>query len=350
MKNVLTSGGGKNSVAPAPLLTKNDMQILTESKSRELIKNQPFVEIASQFTTADWDGKPLQEDMVYHLNKMGGLKVAIIRDNRRTFKRSMKMFKACKGNGMTTPAILVTAKIVHDWGLSIVDPTSGKELSEDELKDYYCVMEGHARLDAWVLSILYASQYGEAPFDYLFVFKEYASPEDFGRAYVSTNSDMTRTTGKDRLNIAANRSKDPLVTSYLSKIKSDLTIPKASLFWTYGRELTKEEISKLIYSEFDAPKFDEALTDALSLCYNIFKEKFAAEGAEKIYRGVSAAQWCADRIGTADDKVGTAIAISDKVKIMTNDVYTAILTASTNRKKHITRDQVIKLQLDKMMK
>jgi hypothetical protein len=136
----------------------------------------------------------------------------------------------------------------------------------------------------------------------------------------------------------------------LGKIKNDQVISKGSYFWTFGREATVAEVSKLIYGEADAPTFDKDITDALALCYESFKEKFGSEGAEKIYRGVSAAQWCADRISKADDKGGTALVICDKVKAMSDEVYTKIITASTNKKKHETRDQVIKKQLDIMMK
>ena len=34
---------------------------------------------------------------------------------------------------------------------------------------------------------------------------------------------------------------------------------------------------------------------------------------------------------------------------MSDEVYTAIITASTNKKKHIIRDQVINTNFDKMM-
>lgn len=72
---------------------------------------------------------------------------------------------------------------------------------------------------------------------------------------------------------------------------------------------------------------------AKALCYESFKERFGAEGAEKIYRGVPAAQWCAARISKADDKSATALVICDKVKGMSNEIYTAIITAKSNSKK-----------------
>ena len=323
--------------------------LINEAEVKQFIDNRPFDDVVRQFAQKEWDGQPLEEDRVYHLNKMAGMKVAIIKDNRRTWKRGVKMMSACMANGMTTPAILVLAKLVSDWGLAVIDPTSGRELAADELDGVYCVMEGHGRLDGWVNSLAYTSKKGGEPFDFHFVYKEYATPEDFGKAYVSTNADMTRTTSKDRLTIAGARSKNPVIISYLNKIKNDGAIAKASFYWTCGRELTKEEVSKLTYEQEDAPTFDKDMTDALTLCYESFKAQFGTEGGEKIYRGVSAAQWCADQISKTEDKVATAMAIGDKVQNMNKVIYTAILTASTNKKKRVTKDQVIKTSLDQMM-
>ena len=324
--------------------------LINEAEVKQFIDSHPFDDVVRQFAQKEWDGQPLEEDRVYHLNKMAGLKVAIIKDNRRTWKRGVKMMSACMANGMTTPAILVLAKLVSDWGLAVIDPTSGRELTPEELDGYYCVMEGHGRLDGWVNSLVYTSKHGGEPFDFHFVYKEYATPEDFGKAYVSTNADMTRTTTKDQLNIAGARSKNPLVKSYLSKIKNDSTIAKASYFWTFGKELTKEEVKKLINDTPDAPTFDPNLIEALTLCYESFKARFSFKGSEAVYRGVSAAQWCANQINQAENKVDVAATICDKVQAIDDTIYSPIITARTNNKKHETRDQIIKDNLDKMMK
>lgn len=323
--------------------------LISEAEVKQFVDNRPFEMIVSYAAQKQWDGQPLVEDRVYHMKNMAGLKVAIIKDNRRTWKRGLKMMLACMANGMTTPAILVLAKLVYDWGLPLIDPTSGQELTADELDGVYCVMEGHGRLDGWVNSLAYTSKKGGEPFDFHFVYKEYATPEDFGKAYVSTNADMTRTTSKDRLTIAGARSKNPVIISYLDKIKNDGTIAKASFFWTCGRELSKNEVSLLTYEEADAPIFEKDVTDALALCYESFKARFSASGAEKIYRGVSAAKWCADQINKAEDKNAVANTICEKVMSMNDSLYTPILTASTNKKRHITRDQVIQTTLDLMM-
>ena len=323
--------------------------LINEAEVKQFIDNRPFDDVVRQFAQKEWDGQTLEEDRVYHLNKMAGLKVAIIKDNRRTWKRGVKMMSACMTNGMTTPAILVQAKLVSDWGLDVIDPTSGREYAADELDGVYCVMEGHGRLDGWVNSLVYTSKHGGEPFDYHFIYRHYNTPEEFGKAYVSTNEHMTRTTSKDRLAIAGARCKDPLVMSLLRRIKHDHNIPKGAQFWTFGRELSVAEVTSLIYGKEDAPTFSQELTDALSLCYESFKARFSAEGAEKIYRGVSAAQWCANLINKAEDKAATAMTIGEKVQSMKDDLYTPILTATTNKKKHVTRDQVIKTSLDLMM-
>ena len=344
-KNINKASEVKNS---NPVAKKN--AVITEAEVKNYVENRLFELILASVSTEKWDGKPLEEDKVYHILKLGGIRIYWIMDNRRTWKRALKMYEACQKNGMTTPAIITDAKTVVDWGLDLIDPATLQDVTPDKLDGAYAVMEGHGRLFGWLLALAIAAKNGDQPFDFHFVYKHFDSPENFGQAYVSTNADMTRTTSKDRLAIAGARCKDPIVISYLGKIKNDLVISKGSYFWTFGREATVAEVSKLIYGEADAPKFDKDITDALALCYESFKEKFAFEGAEKIYRGVPAAQWCADRIGKADDKGGTALVICDKVKGMSNEIYTAIITAKSNSKKHITREQVIKNLLDKMMK
>ena len=323
---------------------------ISEVQVREFVNNHIFELILTNVASEKWDGQPLEQDRVYHLLKLGGIRIYWIKDNRRTWRRALKMLSACMANGMTTPAVITDAKIVSAWGLPLIDPATLEDVEDDKLEGAYCVMEGLGRFMAWIIALALLAKTGATPFDFHFVYKHYDTPEEFGKAYVSTNADMTRTTNKDRLNIAGARSKDPLVVSQLSKIKDDHVVPKASYFWTLGRELSTSEISKFIYGEEDAPKFDKDLTDALSLCYESFKTRFGASGAEKIYRGVPAAQWCAAQLKDAEDKGSMAMMISEKVETMGIEIYTAILTASTNKKKHVTRDQVIKTNLDMMMK
>lgn len=300
--------------------------------------------------TDDYDGKSLEEDKVYHILKMKGLRLYAIKANRRTYRRALKMLDACTGNGMTTPAIVVDAKVVRNWGLRVVDPLTLEEVNDNDLDGAYCLMEGHGRFHAFMLSVALKMSKGDQPFDFHFVYKHYETPEAFGNAYVSTNADMTRTTHKDRLGIAGERSSNPLVKSFIKKNQEDHVLAKAAYFWVYGRELSKTEVTAITYDAQDAPTFDEDTTIGLESIYEAFKMKFVEPGAAKIYRGTFAAKWCAQRIKDADDKVDEADKICTCVAEMDNSTYTAIVTASSNTKKHLRREDVIVAALEKMMK
>lgn len=323
----------------------------TEEVFIDFYSGKNFKTVLETVGKTNYDGMPLEKNIVYSLHLMIGLKILIIKNNRRTFRRALKMRKACHDNGMTTPAILVDAKLAHEWGLTLADPVSLEEATTEDMDGAYVVMEGHGRLHGWLIDVAIAAEKGTKynPFDFPFIYKHYDSPEEFGMAYTSTNADMTRTTTKDRLAIAADRCIDPLLAEYFRKCREDNVISKSSYFWTYGRELSSSEVTKITYGEADAPVFDEATTEALQMVYESFKKAFGSEGAQKIYRGVSAAQWAADQVKNADDKAAKALEIDEKLMKISNEIYTAIITASTNAKKKITKDKTIKENLDKMM-
>lgn len=325
---------------------------LTEEEYEKFYSGKKFSEVMESVGTDTYDGQPLDENVIYTLTAMSNLKILIIKSNRRTHRRALKMMNACHQNGMTTPAILTDARQAHEWGLTLVDPVSLEEATAEDVEGAYVLMEGHGRLHGWLIdvSITQKLNNGYAPYVFRFTYNRYDSPEAFGKAYTSTNADMTRTTHSDRLNIAADRSKNPLVIEHSRKCREDKVIAKASYFWTYGRELTSSEVTKITYGEPDAPTFDPSIIEALQTVYDSFKKTFGDEGAKKIYRGVSAAQWAAQQLKDAADKETMALAIDEKLGNLAKDIYTAIITASTNRRKGKTRDQIIKQNLDKMMK
>lgn len=316
---------------------------------KDFVNNRSLVEVLNAHKNADWNGQPLEEDKVYHLKDMASLPFYGIRDNRHTHRRAIKMQKACHENGMTTPAVIVDAHVVDGWKIKMIDPATREEVEPEA--GSYCLMEGHGRLQGWICDLAAAaSDSTHQPFDFCFVYKHYSSPAEFGQAYVSCNADMTRTTNKDRLNIAAGRSQNPLVTEYFRKIREDKCVSKAAFISTLGRELTSSEVNKFVYGENEAPVFDQALTDALRTVYEAFREVFSNPGAEKIYRGVAAAQWTAEQLKTAADKKATAAVIVEKLRSIDTATYTAILTAKTCSKKGQTREAVIKQLLTKIMK
>lgn len=323
----------------------------TEEVFIDFYSGKNFTKVLETVGKTNYDGMPLEEHIVYALHAMIGLKILIIKNNRRTYRRANKVREACHDNGMTTPAILVDANLAHEWGLTLADPVSLDEASTEDMDGAYVVMEGHGRLHGWLIDVAIAAKKGTEynPFVFPFIYKHYDNPEEFGRAYTSTNADMTRTTTKDRLAIAADRCVNPLLTEYFRKCCEDNVISKSSYFWTYGRELSSSEVTKITYGDADAPVFDEASTEALQMVYESFKKAFGSQGTQKIYRGVSAAQWAADQVKNADDKAAKALEIDEKLMKISNEIYTAIITASTNAKKKINRDTVIKKNLDQMM-
>lgn len=326
-------------------------KICTEECYNDFYSGKTLKTVLEAVGKANYNGNPLSEQTVYALHAMIGMKILIIKNNRRTYRRANKMREACHDNGMTTPAILVDANLAHEWGLTLADPVSLEEATPEEMDGAYVVMEGHGRLHGWLIDVAIAAEKGTEynPFVFPFIYKHYDNPEEFGRAYTSTNADMTRTTINDRLAIAADRCVNPLLSEYFRKRREDNVIAKSSYFWTYGRELSSSEVTKITYGEADAPVFDEATTEALQMIYESFKKAFGSEGAQKIYRGVSAAQWAANQVKNADDKAAKALEVDDKLMKISNDIYTAIITASTNAKKKINRDSVIKKNLDLMM-
>lgn len=83
-----------------------------EKKLVELTsKFQAFTEFTKNALVDEYNGNALEEDVVYHLNRMAGFPLLILKENRRTTKRACKMLEGCKKDGMTTPAIVVDADL-----------------------------------------------------------------------------------------------------------------------------------------------------------------------------------------------------------------------------------------------
>ena len=305
-----------------------------------------YADFNKQCLNTDMTKQSLVPDRIYHAPEKA-VHLLIIKENRRTIQRAYKMLMACSSCGMTTPAILVKASLVSAWGLHPVDPVTMQPATPEQIEHYYCVMEGHGRHYAWLLG--FAMNNAE-PFDFKYIYSDYSSPEEFGEAYISTNSDMTRTTNKDKLGIAEGRSNNPMVKLCSQRIHEDCNIAKAAYFWTYGKELSPSELAKIIKGEADAPKFDQKLADARTKVYEAFKTRFSNPGAEKVYRGVAVAQWTAEKIKDPVTAEVLASSICEKVAAIDEGLYTTLITAKGNPKTRQGKNDVMMCELDKMMK
>ena len=305
-----------------------------------------YADFNMQCLNTDMTKQALVPDRIYHAHDKA-VPVLIIKENRRTIQRAYKMLMACSSCGMTTPAILVKASLVSAWGLHPVDPVTMQPATPEQIEHYYCVMEGHGRHYAWLLGF---AMNNTEPFDFKYIYSDYSSPEEFGEAYISTNSDMTRTTNKDKLGIAEGRSNNPMVKLCSQRIHEDCNIAKAAYFWTYGKELSPSELAKIIRGEADAPKFDQKLADARTKVYEAFKTRFSNPGAEKVYRGVAVAQWTAEKIKDPVTAEELASSICEKVAAIDEGLYTTLITAKGNPKTRQGKNDVMMCALDKMMK
>ena len=305
-----------------------------------------YADFNMQCLNTDMEALELVPDQIYHAHDKA-VPVLIIKEHRRTIQRAYKMLMACSSCGMTTPAILVKASLVSAWGLHPVDPVTMQPATPEQIEHYYCVMEGHGRHYAWLLGF---AMNNTEPFDFQYIYSDYSSPEEFGEAYISTNSDMTRTTNKDKLGIAEGRSNNPMVKLCSQRIHEDCNIAKAAYFWTYGKELSPSELAKIIRGEADAPKFDQKLADARTKVYEAFKTRFSNPGAEKVYRGVAVAQWTAEKIIDPVTAEELASSICEKVAAIDEGLYTTLITAKGNPKTQQGKSDVMMCALDKMMK
>ena len=318
-----------------------------EKKLVELTsKFQAFTEFTKNALVDEYNGNALEEDVVYHLNRMAGFPLLILKENRRTTKRACKMLEGCKNDGMTTPAIVVDAVLLNESGLTMIDPMTLQPATVEQILSSYVLLEGHGRLHGWLMG--YALD-GQIPFDFSFIYRKYNTTDEVMSAYTSTNLFMTRTTNADRLNIAAVRCTDPCVKICTQRIKDEGCIAKAAQFWTYGEEMKPADVKLYIEQSPNAPKIDPILVEARSQVYEAFKIRFSHEGAVKIYRGVSAAQWTADKLKDPSTAKDMAAKISGRILNMNESDYTAIITAKTDKNKQETRDSVIKKTLDKIM-
>lgn len=69
-KNITKASGVKTVAAAAK---KN--ALITEAEVKNYVENRLFELILASVSTEKWDGKPLEEDKVYHILKLGGMRI-----------------------------------------------------------------------------------------------------------------------------------------------------------------------------------------------------------------------------------------------------------------------------------
>lgn len=261
-----------------------------------------------------WDGEPLKEDVVYHRNKMLGLPECTIMENRDALKRANDWQEICRENGMTNSALYVSAKTVKDAGLTPAiyqrDTKKWWIVPDDLLRKYYSRWDANGRGAGHDLDLDKATVDPDyTPFDFTFTFKTFESPEQFFKQYISTNLDVKKTTRSELLRYASCRNAGSILNSYYA-MQTDGFVAKAASLYTFGRELTKDDIKNA--SAGKDINVDNDLVDSLRELLDTYINVFSGDASQKVLKGVAIARWTRDTLKNAKDMKTMADKIKNK--------------------------------------
>ncbi len=157
-----------NPTCPVPLDKCLGSEYIVGTKAGTIVANPNLKE---------WDGRPLQEGVVYHRNHMLGLPLCSIKENRDSQSRAKEWKKTCEENGMVNSGMFVKATVVKQAGFTpavyLRDTNLWWDIPEFLLQFYYLPLDGHGRLAGHDLSLEKAMKDPTyTPFDFRFEFKE----------------------------------------------------------------------------------------------------------------------------------------------------------------------------------
>lgn len=277
----------------------------------------------------EWDGKPLQEGVVYHRNEMLGLPECTILENRDAQSRAKDWQKICRENGMTNPALYANAEIAKKAGFTpVIFLNDTKELwliPEHLVGHYYIRLDGNGRAAGHDLELKEATKNPSYnPFDYEFVFKKYDDPNLLYKQYISANLDVKKTTKSELLSYSLCRNKESNITNYYTMMGEGF-VAKSSSYYNFGRELTKEDVKKA--SKGQDITVEQELVDCMDTLLKTYSKVFSGNASVKILKGVPLARWSCETLKKADDMKAMADKISDKFSKMLPEQLTKLQDA-----------------------
>lgn len=275
----------------------------------------------------EWDGKPLQEGVVYHRNEMLGLPECTILENRDVQSRAKDWQKICRENGMTNPALYANAEIAKKAGFTpaIYLRSKKKWWIVPDPEHYYIRLDGNGRAAGHDLELKEATKNPSYdPFDYEFVFKKYDDPNLLYKQYISANLDVKKTTKSELLSYSLCRNKESNITNYYTMMEEGF-VAKSSSYYNFGRELTKEDVKKA--SKGQDISVEQELVDCMDMLLKTYRKVFSGNASVKILKGVPLARWSCETLKKADDMKAMADKISDKFSKMLPEQLTKLQDA-----------------------
>lgn len=266
----------------------------------------------------EWNGEALKEDVIYHRNKMLGLPLCSIKENRDSLSRAKEWKKTCEENGMVNSATFVKATVVKQAGFTpavyLRDTNSWWDVPEFLLQFYYLPMDGHGRLAGHDLSLEEAIKDPTyTPFDYRFEFRDITDPDIFYKEYQSVNQDVKKTTKSDLIRYASCHKSNPVLTEHYTMVGKGF-VAKSSELYNFGRELSKTDINKA--NKGEKITVEQNLVGYMRELLETYKSVFSATASQKVLKGVPLARWTCDTLKNAADKKAMADKIKDKFSNM----------------------------------
>lgn len=275
----------------------------------------------------EWDGKPLQEGVVYHRNEMLGLPECTILENRDAQSRAKDWQKICRENGMTNPALYANAEIAKKAGLTpAIYLRSKKKWWIVPDPEHYCIrLDGNGRAAGHDLDLEEATKNPSyIPFDFQFIYKKYTDAELLYKQYISANLDVKKTTKSELLSYSLCRNKGSNITNYYTMMGEGF-VAKSSSYYNFGRELTKEDVKKA--SKGQDITVEQELVDCMDTLLKTYSKVFSGNASVKILKGVPLARWSCETLKKADDMKAMADKISDKFSKMSPEHLTKLQDA-----------------------
>lgn len=278
----------------------------------------------------------------YHKN----IVLEIIESNRKVDSQIQDKLKSCEEHGMQVPAILVDSWVVRAAGYKC-NPVIG---TSDERKPHYSLLEGHNRLQAYLLALEKAKDDPNYKvFDYCFIYKRFDDPKKFRDSYRAINMSNVPTRTKDYVRDLLATGENKVLSSYQDKLKRQITA-KAAGYATVNREIMKRDINAIFKDGTPDYIADDSILNFTTPVYEAVLRAFGCEEERMIpiLKGTIIWKFNSDKFRVTDDKK----TVSDKLVKLYNGLSSASTANILNAKKttKMTKEQVIVDILEKEYK
>ncbi len=266
-----------------------------------------------------WDGKPLQTEIVYHRNRLIGLPVLQIKENRNATDRAKDWQEIGQTVGIAQPIKLALAPVAKAAGFTLgyKNPQTGEwhDATDEQIVNSYVLLDGYGRCAGHDLELKKAQDDSEyKPFDVPVLFDDTQDPGLFRMRYISINQDVLKTKRSDLLRYADKTKQDKNTAYYNSLLKERFTA-KAAQNYAYGKELKTKDIKDI--SSGKAVSVDASLTNAMRQALEVYKKVLSGNTSAKILKGVPLATWTRDKLKSVENRATTLEKIRTKFENMT---------------------------------